>query len=83
MEKTLKVNLTDIGSGINAYILSKDDCEKVDLNKYTKIDVPNPNDVKVEYKITQNGTYSFCASDKAGNVVKYEENIFSFKSNNI
>ena len=74
-DKTLKVNLTDIGSGINAYILSKDDCEKVDLNKYTKIDVPNPNDVKVEYKITQNGTYSFCASDKAGNVVKYEENI--------
>ena len=74
-DKTLKVNLTDVGSGIDGYILSKDDCEKIGLDEYTKIDVPNPNDVKIEHKITENGTYTFCASDKAGNKVKYEESI--------
>ena len=74
-EKTLKVNLTDIGSGIDGYIFSKDDCEKIDLDEYTKIDVANPNDVKIEHKITENGTYTFCASDKAGNIIKHEETI--------
>lgn len=74
-DKTLKVNLIDIGSGIDGYIFSKDDCEKIGLDEYTKIDVPNPNDVKIEQKITKNGTYTFCASDKAGNKVKYKETI--------
>ena len=82
-DKTLKVNLTDIGSGIDGYIFSKDDCEKIGLDEYTKIDAPNPNDVKIEHKITENGTYTFCASDKAGNKVKYEETIIIEKIDDI
>ena len=74
--KTLKANVTDIGSGIDGYILSENSCENIDLKDYHKIgDVPNPNDVKIEYEITKNGTYSFCISDKAGNIKKYEEDI--------
>ena len=81
-DKTLKVNATDVGSGIESYIFSKvnedgdGDCESIPLEKYNKIpDIPNPNDVKIEQKITKNGTYTFCASDKAGNKVKYKETI--------
>ena len=75
-DKTLKVNATDVGSGIESYILSMGDCESIPLEKYNKIpDIPNPNDVKIEQKITKNGTYTFCASDKAGNKVKYKETI--------
>ena len=74
--KTLKANVTDIGSGIDGYILSEENCENIDLKDYHKIgDVPNPNDVKIEYEITKNGTYSFCISDKAGNIKKYEEDV--------
>ena len=73
-DKTLKVNATDVGSGIESYILSMGDCESIPLKKYNKIlDIPNPNDVKIEQKITKNGTYTFCVSDKAGNKVKYDE----------
>lgn len=73
-DKTLKVNATDVGSGIESYILSMGDCESIPLEKYNKIpDIPNPNDVKIEQKITKNGTYTFCVSDKAGNKVKYDE----------
>ena len=65
-----------MGSGIESYILSMGDCESIPLEKYNKIpDIPNPNDVKIEQKITKNGTYTFCASDKAGNKVKYKETI--------
>ena len=64
-DKTLKVNATDVGSGIESYILSMGDCESIPLEKYNKIpDIPNPNDVKIEQKITKNGTYTFCVSDK-------------------
>ena len=79
-DKTLKVNATDVGSGIESYIFSKvkengeGDCENIPLEKYNKIpDMPNPNDVKIEQKITENGTYTFCVSDKAGNKVKYDK----------
>ena len=51
-DKTLKVNATDVGSGIESYILSMGDCESIPLEKYNKIpDIPNPNDVKIEQKI--------------------------------
>ena len=74
--KTLKANVTDIGSGIDGYIVSNENCENIDLKDYHKIgDVPNPNDVKIEYEITKNGTYTFCVSDKAGNIKKYKEDI--------
>ena len=88
--KILKVNLTDIGSGIDGYILSEisekseNDCETESLDNYKKIgDVQNPNDVKIEYTITKNGTYTFCAIDKAGNKVKYGENIVIDKVDDI
>ena len=83
-DKTLKVNATDVGSGIESYILSMGDCESIPLEKYNKIpDVQNPNDVKIEQKITKNGTYTFCVSDKAGNKVKYEETIIIEKIDDI
>ena len=60
------------------------DCESIPLKKYNKIlDIPNPNDVKIEQKITKNGTYTFCVSDKAGNKVKYEETIIIEKIDDI
>ena len=89
-DKTLKVNATDVGSGIESYIFSEvkedgdGDCESIPLEKYNKIpDIPNPNDVKIEQKITKNGTYTFCVSDKAGNKVKYEETILIEKIDDI
>ena len=79
-----------MGSGIESYIFSKvkddgeGDCESIPLEKYNKIpDIPNPNDVKIEQKITKNGTYTFCVSDKAGNKVKYEETILIEKIDDI
>ena len=73
-DKTLKANLTDIGSGIERYILSSGNCSEISLDNYNKItSIPNPNDVNIEYKITSNGSYSFCVSDKAGNIKQYED----------
>lgn len=75
--REVTISMSDIGSGIYSYIASKDDCLNGNYDDWNKLDdtIKNKNDVQIKYIFTENGTYYFCASDKAGNIVKYEDNI--------
>ena len=78
-QKVVTIDAEDQGSGIDGYIVSEDDCINKDFGEYTKIEVINPNKVKIKYTVKKNGTYSICLKDKAGNVKKYDEGVIITK----
>ena len=78
-QKVVTIDAEDQGSGIDGYIVSEDDCINKDFGEYTKIEVINPNKVKIKYTVKKNGTYSICLKDKAGNVKKYDEDVIITK----
>ena len=78
-QKVVTIDAEDQGSGIDGYIVSEDDCGNKDFGEYTKIEVKNPNKVKIEYTVKKNGTYSICLKDKAGNVRKNDNDVIITK----
>lgn len=60
-------------SYVNIQINSKDDVRNFTSSGLGQITLPNGNKVenngKIDYKVTENGTYTFKVSDKAGNIL--------------
>ena len=70
-EKTISVELSDVGSGIYSYSFDTDkDCQNEE--SWIELDIPK-NKTTISKIVNQMGTYYFCAKDGAGNVINTDE----------
>lgn len=70
-EKTISVELSDVGSGIQSYAFDiNDSC--INNDSWITLDVPK-NKATISKIVNQGGTYYFCAKDGAGNTIKTDK----------